>query len=179
MSVLSVPAFQDRVKPFEKKVGDLMLPLENFLTVSANTSLKDALYILERQVGFTDRLLVFKNKRLVGMLRYSDILELFQPPRTKNPGAEPLFFSGFFTRRCLSIVDKPVRDAMYTFTFALQREDTLCRAVYLMIKHRVDLLPVREGNRTAGILRSRELSAEASRLFALALCNPEPGMTTS
>lgn len=163
----------------EKKAGELMLPLEYFTTVSVNTSLKDALFIFQKQGEFSNSLLVFKNKTLLGILRPLDILELLQPPGLKEKyyqgwhfggfWPEPVFFTGFFTRRCLAIADKPVRDVMFTFTFSLQREDTLSRAIHLIIKHGVDLLPVRENNQednqVAGILRAREVFAEAGKIL--------------
>lgn len=165
-----------RTEALEKKVGELMLPLEYFSTVSVNTSLKDALFIFQKQGEFFNSLLVFKNKTLVGVLRPLDILELLQPPGLTGKyyqgwycggfWTEPVFFTGFFTRRCLAIADKPVRDVMFTFTFSLQREETLSRAIYLMIKYGVDLLPVREGSQVAGILRAREVFAEAGKILS-------------
>lgn len=167
--------------PIEKKVGELMLPLENFSAVSVHTSLRDAAFIFKKLYQGQKEpfpypsLLVFKNKTLVGVLRIQDLLELAQPQKLREgwyqgwhlpaSWSEPLFFTGLFTRQCAQMADKPVSAAMFPFTFYLQREDTLSRAAYLMRSHGVDLLPVREGNQAVGILRVGDIFEEAARIM--------------
>jgi len=168
-------------RSIEKKVGELMLSLENFSTISINACLRDAVFVFKKlsyeqgDLSRAECLLVFKDKTLAGMLRMQDLLELVQPEKLREgwyqgwrlpgPWSEPLFFTGLFTRRCLQIADKPVGDVMFPFTFYLQRDDSLSRAIYLMFKHSVDLLPVREGNQVVGVLRACDLFDEAGRIM--------------
>lgn len=165
----------------EKKVKDLMISLENFTTVSADSSLKDAIYILSNlKIGgdsiFSNNpyLLVFESKELIGILGIRQILVGAEPSSIKEgwyqgwnlPGAwsQPVFGEGFFTARCNELAEKPVREAMLPITFELKTSDSLSKAVFVLNKNGLDLIPVKEDDTIVGVLRSSDIFTELARI---------------
>lgn len=170
----------ERIKPFngykrEKTVGDIMIPLESFSSVSADTTVKDAAYILKNSLvgqaagieqGF---LLVFENKSLVGFVGIQELLASVQPPNLRDDWyrgwnvsnwVEPVFMKGLFTNLCLEIAQKPVRDIIEPLSTALVTDSTLEEAVFKLFREKRNMLPVMENDRLVGIVRSNELFSE-------------------
>ncbi|MFZ5647509.1 MAG: HPP family protein [Bacillota bacterium] len=170
----------EHIKPIneykkEKTVGDIMIPLESFSSVSADTTVKDAAYILKNSLAGQgigveqSSLLVFENKSLIGFVGIQELLASVQPPNLRDDWyrgwnvsnwVEPVFIRGLFTSLCLEIAQKPVRDIIEPLNTALNTDSTLEEAVFKLFREKRNILPVLENDRLVGIVRSCELFSE-------------------
>ena len=166
----------------EKKIRDIMTPLDSFLTVypsdsfeSAVATLKKAIDSAEGQESKQPNLLVYENNTLIGLVRISDLLEAIKPQFLKgntyrgwNMGSEwqiPVFWEGLFTERTREALDnKTVRDILYPVSYSVEADDPLIKAVYGMTRYMVNALPVAEDDRTIGIIGIQELFHEIAGL---------------
>lgn len=159
----------------EKTVKDIMIPLEMFSSVSADTTVKDAAYILKNSfagqgTGVEQNfLLVFENKSLIGFVGVQELLGSVQPPNLRDDWyrgwnasnwAEPVFMKGLFTNLCLEIAQRPVRDIIEPLNSTLNTDSTLEEAVFKLFREKRNMLPVMESDKLVGIVRSGELFSE-------------------
>lgn len=165
----------------EKTVRDIMNPLESFSSVSADTSVKNAVYILRNSMLSQNLnmglnyLLIFENKSLVGFIGVQELFAAVQPPNFRDDWyrgwnlaswVEPVFMKGLFTKLCSEASEKPVRDIMDSTTTALGVDSTLEEAVFKFYREKRDMLPVLEDNRLVGILRASDLFAEIVNIIS-------------
>ncbi|MFZ5651708.1 MAG: CBS domain-containing protein [Bacillota bacterium] len=170
----------ERIKPIngykkEKAVGDIMIPMESFSSVSADTTVKDAAYILKNSLvgqgtGIDQSfLLVFENKSIIGFVSIQELLASVQPPNLRDDWyrgwnvsswVDPVFMKGLFTNLCLEVAQKPVRDIIEPLNTALLTDSTLEEAVFKLFREKRNMLPVLENDRLVGIVRSSELFSE-------------------
>lgn len=156
--------------PEKKKVGELMVSLAEYPFVYETDSLKDAVKVLK---GYLDEgkshrsLLVFsKTKKvageeeLVGILTVRDILNTIKKNR-KCPGKADLFMSwALFYRKdvldeCLvTTVGQAIRPLVKAF---VQVDDSITKAIELMMNNNVNLLPVFENKKAVGIIRALDI----------------------
>jgi CBS domain containing-hemolysin-like protein len=163
----------------EKTVRDIMCPLENFSSVSIDTSVRNAVYILKNSAvnhtagGYC--LLVFENKSLVGFVGIAELFASVQPPNLRDDWyrgwnvvnwVEPAFMKGLFTNLCLEAAGKTVRDIMEPFSSVIDAESTLEEAVFKMFREKRDMIPVFEKENLTGIVRAGELFQEITNIMA-------------
>lgn len=170
-----------QVKPIEeyinqeKTVGDLMKPLEVCSSVSADTSLQNAVYILKNAMSSQNMsqpanyLLVFEHKSLIGFVGISELFAAVQPLNIRDDWyqgwnvtswSEPVLIKGLFTRLCVEMAEKPVRDVVQPVSTWLSPDSTLEEAVYMFHQEKRDMLPVKEAEKLVGILRACDLFEE-------------------
>ena len=165
----------------EKKVRDLMKPLESYSSVSSDTTIKNAIYILKNSIAAVQNsnpnyLMVFENKSLVGFVGIQELFASIQPPNLRDDwyrgwnvsgwAAEPTFMQGLFTSLCLDVAEKPVRDIMEPVTTAVNTDSTLEEAVFKFFKEKRDMFPVVENERLVGVLTSGDLFAEMVNIIS-------------
>ncbi|AEF94033.1 CBS domain containing protein [Desulfotomaculum nigrificans CO-1-SRB] len=153
----------------EKKVKDIMVPIQDYATVFLENSLRDAMFVLKNTfyAGCTAgsephrSVLVFdKEKRLVGTLSFRDVIGSLQ-----IPGDLPKHWEGFFTRLCLAHAHKKVKDVMRPIgTVSLNANDNIINAIYLLLNQDLDLVPVLEHGNVIGMVRPVEIFKEVSEL---------------
>ncbi len=161
----------------ERIVRDLMKPLEFFSTVSADTNVKNAVYILKNSSAndrIATHLLVFENKTLIGIVGTRELLSAIEPPNIEekwyrgwniSAWARPVFLSGLFTSRCLEIAEKPVRDIIRPITTTLNENSSLSEAAYQLYKSNRNALPVVSNGLVIGLLRGIDLVGEMSQIM--------------
>lgn len=168
----------------EKKIKDIMISLENFLTVTPSDSFEKIVTIFNKAIGSagatgTDQttLLVYDNNSLTGLIRISDLLEAIEPQFLKGNGYRgwtvgsewqiPVFWEGLFTERTREALDnKTAQDILHPVQYMVEADDPLIKAVYGITRHTVNILPVQEDGRTVGMIRSQEIFHEISNLVA-------------
>ncbi|MDO7787081.1 CBS domain-containing protein [Desulforamulus aquiferis] len=153
----------------EKKVRDIMVPLQDYSTVFSENALKDAIFILRSTFnsGCANgsqahrSILVFDNsKRLVGTLSFRDILGILQ-----LNGEMPKHWDGVFTRLCLNQANKKVKDVMNPIgQLSVNSEDSILDAVYLIVNNELELIPVLDKGNVIGMVRTVEIFYEVSQL---------------
>ncbi|MGB9803551.1 cyclic nucleotide-binding/CBS domain-containing protein [Desulfofundulus sp.] len=157
--------------PETKKVRELMVPLSEYPVVYETDTLKEAIRVLRdyRAAGHEHRsLLVFSREkkvgneeRLVGILTTRDILNAIKKNRMLYDNTELFTMSwAFFYRReplselTVTRVGQAIRPLVDAY---LQADDTVTRAVELMMTKNVNLLPVFEGKKAVGIIRAIDI----------------------
>ncbi len=157
--------------PETKKVRELMVPLSEYPVVYETDTLKDAIKVLRnyRAAGHEHRsLLVFSKTRkvgneeqLVGILTTRDILNAIKKNRMLYDNTELFTMSwAFFYRKeplnelTVTRVGQAIRPLVDAY---VQVDDTVTRAIELMMTKNVNILPVFEGKKAVGIIRAIDI----------------------
>jgi len=162
--------------PHKKKVREVMIPLKRYPHIPQWFTLRQAVAIVRESAfecagAFEPRtLLVFDEKhRLVGILTLRDLLK----------GLEP----GFLRERQLILSDpsiqvaegkllgpamkkqaeKPVGEVMSPVKVSIKADDSLVKAIFVMVGENVGMMPVLEEDQVAGMVRLTDLFLEASQ----------------
>lgn len=163
----------------EKRAGELMKPLEYFSSVSDDTTVKNAIFLLMNSLNSENpatHLLVFENKALIGIVGIQELLSAMEPPGFRDQWyrgwnlsswAQPVFWQGLFTNRCMELSEKPVRDIIQPIASTINEKGTLMEAVYLFSKNGRDALPVISNGLVIGLLRSRDIIGEVGHILGL------------
>jgi len=172
------------------KIKDLMVPLEEYATVSMEDTLFDAVMALEKAQEELDRsryhylhraVLVFDKKdKIVGKISQLDVLKALEPKYDEmgDPGSlSKAGFSNSFLRDMLtqySLWDQPlaaicrkgskikVKDFMYTPTEGeyVDEEATLEEGLHMLVVGRHHSLLVTRKNKITGVLRLTDVFNE-------------------
>lgn len=162
--------------PSEKKVRDLMIPLEDYPHIPYWFTLRQAMAILrEAAITFEGQfeplaVLVFDEKyRLMGILSLRDIIRGLEPrllyEKITLAEAEanlPLSLRDLFGPELRQASQRPVSEFMKPNEVSIDGDDSIAKALLLMIKAKVSRLPVLQDNKLAGMLRLSDLFQEIS-----------------
>ena len=178
-------------------VKDLLVPLEEYATVSEDATLFDAVSALEEAQEALDRdrylylhraVLVYdKNKKIVGKISQLDVLRALEPKYENVGDLERLSRAGFspsFLKTMLkqeALWENPLRDIcvkaasfrvktfMYTPTEGeyISEDATLEEAVHLLVMGHHHSLLVTRGEAIIGILRLTDVFAEIFHLMKI------------
>lgn len=159
--------------PHEKRVKDIMIPVEDYSSVSVNNTVKEAIAILKKSFCNLDTgechghrsVLVFDNdNKLVGMMNFRALLLAIEPRFLKYEGGPSLFKEGFFSERAKEEADKKVKDIMQPVQFiTVNADDAILKAVHLMLKHKLGTLPVIHDGLVVGMVRINEVFNEMAK----------------
>ncbi len=159
----------------EKKVKALMIPLEDYPHIPYWFTLRQAMAIVrEASIKFEGTfepraVLVFDEKyQLMGMLTLRDIIKGLEPQVLQetaygkgDPGL-PALMGDLFGPRMREQSQRPVSEAMSPIQVTVDADDPMAKALFLMIKENVGMMPVVQQNRVAGMIRLSELFKEIS-----------------
>lgn len=153
----------------EKKVRDIMVPIQGYTTVFLENSLRDAMFVLKKTfysgcaAGSQAHrsVLVFDNKkRLVGTLSFRDVISAL-----KIHGEGPKSWEGMFTRLCLNQASRKVKEVMKPLgSTSVNADDSIMDAIYLLLNKNLELVPVMEKGNIIGMVRAVEIFNEVSEL---------------
>lgn len=159
--------------PHEKRVKDIMIPIEDYSSVSVNNTVKEAIAILKKSFCSLDSgechghrsVLVFDNEnKLVGMLNFRALLLAIEPRFLKYEGGPSLFKEGFFTERAKEEAEKKVKDIMQPIELmTIGADDVILKAVHLMLKNKLGTLPVTRDEKVVGMVRINEVFNEMAK----------------
>jgi len=163
--------------PREKKVKDLMISLEDCPHIPYWFSLRQTIAIVrEEAIKFEGQfefraVLVFDEKyQLMGLLTLRDIIKGLEPRflhETKLFETDPslmLIVGDLFGPNLKEAAQKPVSEVMSPIKITVQGNDPIAKAIFLMIKEDVSLMPVIQDHKVAGIIRLSELFKEVSNI---------------
>ena len=160
----------------EKRVKDILTPIEEYSTVDANGTVKEAIAVLKKSYCPVEKsqcsghrtVLVHEDCKLIGLLTFRALLTAIEPRFIKvDQWAVPVFWEGLFTERCREESRKKVKDVMTPLSLvALAAEDTIIKAVHAMIKHKLGTLPVTKDGQVVGMVRINEIFHEISELMS-------------
>ncbi|MCX5891689.1 MAG: CBS domain-containing protein [Deltaproteobacteria bacterium] len=156
--------------PNEKKVKDLMIPLEDYPHIPYWFSLRQAMAIVREAAikfegSFEPRaVLVFDEKyQLMGILTLRDVIKGLEPRflhETALVKADPsltVMIGDLFGPGLKEASQKPVSEVMSPIKVTIQGNDPIVKAIFLMIKENVGLMPVIQDNKVAGMIRLSDL----------------------
>ena len=175
------------VEQFEKaRVGDLMIPLSQYPAVAPDCSLREAIGLMQKaslevagRKSLPRLLLVIDARdKLVGVVRRRDIMRGLEP---KNLVAEPLDYRkklfdvridpnlselafDHVVKGVRQQAKRPVRDVMRPIKATVDVSDHVIKAVYEMVSYSLTLLPVLDGKKVVGVLRTVEAFEALARL---------------
>ncbi len=161
------------------QVRDILIPLGEFPHLPQSATVREAYALLHRQHtsgGWRYRhLMVFDaGQTLVGIVSLRDLLCALMPPYLKTNLAShyagPLpddavlseVWQQSFQTQCEYLADAPVSRYMAQVQDTVQAGAPLTRAAYLMVAHRVDMLPVLEGDVVVGVVRIVDVFNQAA-----------------
>ncbi len=173
------------VMPAEKRVMDIMIPLQEYTTITQDQTVKEAIATLRE--SFTSRistsriletghrsLLVFDSKgKVQGMLSILDLIQAIMPAYLSAPKPStadsiqysPLFWRGMFGREITKLGKRKIRDLMSPAPAVIDPQANLMEAAYTMHKEKARRLLVAEEGNALGIIREQDLFFEMERIL--------------
>lgn len=159
--------------PHEKKVSDIMIPVEDYSTVSEENTVKEAIAILRNSFcnletgechGHRSVLVLNEKNKPVGLLNFRALLLAIEPRFLKMEGGPALYKEGFFTSRAREESNKKVKDIMQPIKFiTINRDESLLKAIHLMLNNKLGTLPVMDKERVVGMVRINEVFNELAK----------------
>jgi DNA-binding response OmpR family regulator len=167
----------------EKKVKDIMTSIDNYPTVSVNTTVREAIDKLVnslselvsssriREAGHRSLLVFDENKNLFGILSIKDLIKGARPYYLTTPQssmAESVRFShvfsgawgGLFSIQMNALADKKVGELDLEAPPTIDENANLMEVAELLYKTQKTRLIVTSGNNVTGVLREQDLFFE-------------------
>jgi CBS-domain-containing membrane protein len=162
---------------YDKIVKDLMIPLEDYPHIPYWFTLRQAMAIvweasIKFEASFEPRaVLVFDEKyQLLGMLTLRDIIKGLEPrflhetALIKSDPSLTVLTKDFFGPGLREASQKQVSEVMSPIKVAVSGEAPIAKALFLMVKENVGLMPVTLDSKVAGMIRLSDLFKEVSEL---------------
>jgi CBS domain-containing protein len=174
---------QSKVVQAEKKVKDIMTDIEDYMTVSVNTTVKEAIMELFnslnevvtssriRETGQRALLVFDEKKNLSGILSIKDLIKEVRPfylSIPKSSMAESVRFSHvmtsgwdeLFTIQLKALADKKVGELTLESTPMIDENANLMEVADMLFNTKQTRLIVTSGKKAVGILREQDLFFE-------------------
>ena len=158
-----------------KCAGEIMIPLETFPFIPYWFTLRQAMAIVrESAIKFEGSsepraVLVFDEKyQLMGILTLRDIIKGLEPRfmhETALVKSDPnltVLMGDLFGPGMREASQKPVSEVMSPIKITVQGSDPIAKALFLMIKEGVGVMPVIQDSKVAGMIRLSDLFKEIS-----------------
>ncbi|WP_028322617.1 response regulator [Desulfatiglans anilini] len=180
-------AFTSRRKgarPAERKVREVMIPFEEYTSISAGQSVLEAILELKEtfssrmttsrimETGHRSLLVLGANGEVQGVMTIKDLLESIMPAYLSAPKPStadsiqysPMFWSGMFTLEVRKLSTKKVGEVMSPRPSTIDADSNLMEAAFLMITQNERRLLVMQGTRPVGVIREQDLFFEMVRV---------------
>ena len=160
----------------ERKVRDLMIPLDDYDSISQDKSIKDAFGVMEK-TGHHAILILDKDNQPIGKLSYRDLLIGLEPKYNMRMWGDswltpvtfenyPVFYyGGEFAGRCKTAAGKLVGEIMSPLGTAIDADASLAKAVHMMVSENIGRMPVAEGAKIVGMIRLIEIFEEIKKVI--------------
>jgi CBS domain-containing protein len=163
--------------PNDKKVKDLMIPLEDYPHIPYWFTLRQSMAIVREAAikfegSFEPRaVLVFDEKyQLLGILTLRDIIRGLEPNFLKETSfvkMDPsltVLMGDLFGPQMKENSQRPVSDVMSPIQVTVDGDAPIAKALYLMIKENVGQMPVIIDSKVVGMVRLSELFGEVAKM---------------
>jgi CBS domain-containing protein len=161
----------------DKKVKDLMIPLEDYPHIPYWFTLRQAMAIVREAAikfegNFEPRaVLVFDDKyQLMGILTLRDIIKGLEPKflqetgRVKMDPSLTVFMGDLLGPNMKATSQRPVSEVMSPIQATVDGSAPIVKALYLMIKENVGLMPVIQESKVVGMIRLSDLFNEIAKV---------------
>ncbi len=162
--------------PYKKKVQEVMIPLQDYPHIPHWFTLRQAVAIVRESAikyagVFEPRaVLVFNEKyQIVGLLTLRDLLKGLEPGFLKESDlvrVDPelaIVMGDLFGPGMKKQAERPVSEVMGPIKVSVKPDDSLAKALFLMIHENVGMMPVIGDNRVLGMVRLTDLFLEVSQ----------------
>lgn len=169
----------------EKRVIGVMVPLKEYTTVSAEETVKDAIFKLKAsftlkistsrlmETGHRSVLVLDAADKVQGFLTIRDLLELVMPSYLTAPKPStadsiqysPMFWQGMFIKEVKQKSAIRIGDVMSPAPLTIEGTASLMEAAYMMIKNNSRRLVVEVGGKVAGVIREQDLFFEMEKIL--------------
>jgi CBS domain-containing protein len=163
--------------PNYKKVKDLMIPLEDYPHIPYWFTLRQAMAIVREAAikfegSFEPRaVLVFDEKyQLLGILTLRDIIKGLEPNFLKETSLVKMdpsltvLMGDLLGPQMKENSQRPVSEVMSPIQVTVDGDAPIAKALYLMIKENVGLMPVIQDSKVTGMVRLSELFGEIAKV---------------
>ena len=169
----------------EKKARDIMIPIEDYTTIDADSTIKEGIEGLKRSFesfASTSRIMetghrsivVFDRKgEMVGILSIRDLIRSLRPsylsaskPSTADSMVySPMFWTGQFTHQAKALVNKRIREVMSEAPMRIDEDTNLMEIANLIYSEHVRRMAVTRKGKVVGMVREQEIFFEMSRII--------------
>ena len=169
----------------EKKAKDIMIPIEDYTTIDADSTIKEGIERLKKSfetIASSSRIMetghrsivVFDRKgEMVGILSISDLIRSLQPSYLLAPKPSmadsieysPMFWTGLFTSQAKALVNKKIKDVMSEAPLSVDENTNLMEIANLIYVEQVRRIAVTRNGKVVGVVREQELFFEIARII--------------
>jgi len=169
----------------EKRVMGVMVPLQEYTMVSAEETVRDAIFKLKAsfvlkfstsrimETGHRSVLVMDAADNVRGILAIRDLLELVMPSYLTAPKPSmadsiqysPMFWQGMFTKEVKQKSDIKIKDVMSPAPLTIAGTASLMEAAYMMMKNNARRLVVEVAGKVAGVIREQDLFFEMEKIL--------------
>jgi Mg/Co/Ni transporter MgtE len=171
--------------PDTKKVKELMVKLTDYPHIPYWMSVRDAIAMMhsiyDEKLGLGENrmILVFdESYQLLGVLRLSNLLIGIEPKFLRKDEKSPyqglkhadyaglsVLVEGTFTSKCKEEAKKPVSEVMMPIKVTVDANDSVSKAAFIMLQADINLVPVMDGEKVAGVLRMSDVFNELTKII--------------
>jgi len=169
----------------EKRVMGVMVPLQEYTTVSAAETVREAIFKLKAsfaskistsrimETGHRSVLVMDAAGNVQGILAIRDLLELVLPSYLTAPKPStadsiqysPMFWQGMFIKEVKQKSEIRIKDVMSPAPLTIEGTASLMEAAYMMMKNNGRRLVVEVAGKVAGVIREQDLFFEMEKIL--------------
>jgi CBS domain-containing protein len=162
--------------PYKKKVQEVMIPLQDYPHIPHWFTLRQAVAMVRESAikyagVFELRVVLVFNEQyqIVGLLTLRDLLKGLEPGFLKETDlvkVDPelaIVMGDLFGPGMKKQAERPVSEVMSPIKVSVKPDDSLAKALFLMIHENVGMMPVIGDNRVLGMVRLTDLFQEVSQ----------------
>ena len=141
--------------PQKKNIRELVTPLENYPHLPYWATLKEALIQLGSALedGINTVLVFNEAYKLIGILTPNDILRGIEPGFGRRFKEQTEFWSELLSTATNERLMKPVKGFMSPARMAIDAEDSIFKALHIMVSEKQSLLAIQEQGKIIGVLK--------------------------
>ena len=167
----------------EKRAADIMIPIEEYTTIDADSTVREGIEQLRRsyesfvatgkimETGHRS-ILVFEKGELIGILSILDLIGAVRPAYLSAPKPSmadslqysPMFWRGLLTSQAKALVRKRVRDIMSDPPLAVEEDANLMEIAETLFTRDARRLAVTRNGKVVGVVREQEIFFEIARI---------------
>jgi len=168
----------------EKKVVDIMIPLEAYTTIDTESTVREGIEKLKKsfesftttskvmETGHRSILVFDRTGGLAGILSILDLIAAIRPAYLSAPKPSmadslqysPMFWTGLFTSQAKALMNKKIGDIMSDPPPSVDEETNLMEAADMMYTTRARRLGVTRKGKVVGVVREQEIFFEIARI---------------
>lgn len=168
----------------EKRVGDVMIPIDDYTTIEKDQTIKEAILRLKRsfilkvatgkimETGHRSILVFDRHEEVIGVLTIEDLLKAIMPAYINAPKPSmadsiqfsPMFWQGMFTKETQALVIKKIEEVMSPAPLTIASDANLMEASYIMVTNNARRLVVVDAGKVVGMLREQDLFFEMEKI---------------